>query len=464
MRKTYVLDTNVLMTSPYAIYSFDEHDVILTDVTLEELDHLKILPGERGANAREAIRILDDLQKLGSLINGVEIPIFGCGTVKVATTSAISNHSESMTKDDRKADNRIIAYCAEQSATNENIILVTNDINMRIKAETKGVRAEQFRTDQAANLHEQYKGRCVATVTSEAINDFYGDGGLPIGVILHVEGDTNYKFSINEFVLLVDECDPKHSAIGRYDGKRIVPLVHEYARPYGVKPRNVGQKFAQEALMASVEDAPLVILKGPAGTAKTFYSLAVGLEQILGKNPTFDRILVARPNVKFDEDIGYLKGTEEEKIGPLIRPIFDNLEQLTRTDSEKKGNRQEKSYAEDLFDRGVIEAQALAYMRGRSITNTWIIIDEAQNMTPTQAFGIISRCGVGSKIILTGDPEQIDNPALDARTNGLSFASERMRNSPLCWQVSFADDECVRSALALEAIQRMPPKGMHVGN
>lgn len=462
MSKTYVLDTNVLMTSPYALYSFDEHDVLVTDVTLEELDHLKTLPGERGANAREAIRILDDLQKLGSLVDGVKIPIAGCGAVRVATTT--NTATESMTKEWRKADNRIIAYCADQSKVNQNIILVTNDINMRIKAEVSGVRAEQFRTDQAANLHEQYKGRCTATVTGEAIDLFYAEGGLPVTAVLHVEGDEEYKFSINEFVLLVDEFNPKHSAIGRYNGRRIVPLIYEYAKPYGVKPRNIGQKFAQEALLTSVEEAPLVILKGPAGTAKTFYSLAVVLEQTLGKNPTFERILVARPNVKFDEDIGYLKGTEEEKIGPLIRPIFDNLEQLTRTDSEKKGNRQEKSYAEDLFDRGTIEAQALAYMRGRSITNTWIIIDEAQNMTPTQAFGIISRCGVGSKIILTGDPEQIDNPALDARTNGLSFASERMRNSSLCWQVSFADDECVRSALALEAIQRMPPKGMHMGD
>lgn len=460
MLKTYVLDTNVLMTSPYALYSFDEHNVVLTDVTLEELDHLKTLPGERGSNAREAIRILDDLQKLGSLVNGVSIPIPGCGTVFVEMTEAI----ESMTNASRKADDRIIAYCAERSKREGSVILVTNDINMRIKAEVRGVRAEQFRTDQAANLHEQYKGRCTATVASDSIDAFYANNGLSLDAVLHVEGDKNYKFSINEFVLLVDECNEKHTAICRYDGKKLVPLNYEYARPYGVKPRNVGQKFAQEALMADVEKAPLVILKGPAGTAKTFYSLAVGLEQTLGKKPTFDRILVARPNVKFDEDIGYLKGTEEEKIGPLIRPIFDNLEQLTRTDSETKGNRQEKSYAEDLFDRGVIEAQALAYMRGRSITNTWIIIDEAQNMTPTQAFGIISRCGVGSKIVLTGDPEQIDNPALDARTNGLSFASERMRNSPLCWQVSFADDECVRSALALEAIQRMPPKGMHMGN
>lgn len=455
--KTYVLDTNVLMTSPYAIYAFDEHNVIIMDITLEELDRLKSLPGERGANARETIRILDALQKLGSLIQGINLP--GGGNFRIATRSVITM-TTSANGYATSADNIILQYCADNKNTCKNLVLVTNDINMRIKAEVRGISAEAFKTDQAASLHEQYTGRCKVTVTSNGIANFYSAHEMSPEEVIDVEGDHDYQFTVNEFALLIDECNLKHTAIARYDGSKFIPLLYDNAKPYGVRPRNVGQKFAQEALMTSVEKAPLVILKGPAGTAKTFYSLAVGLEKTLGKETSFDRILVARPNIKFDEDIGYLKGTEEEKIGPLIRPIFDNLEQLTKTNCERKDGVGEKSYAQDLFDRSIITAQALAYMRGRSIADTWIVIDEAQNMTPTQAFGIISRCGAGSKIILAGDPEQIDNPHLDARTNGLSYASERMRGSPLCWQITFDDEECVRSALALEAIQRMPPKGM----
>lgn len=452
--KTYILDTNVLMTSPYSIFSFDEHQVILIDVTLEELDRLKTIQGERGANAREVIRILEGLRALGALTEGVPLP--GGGSFRIYPSDRDKGSSNF---DSQKADNIILHSCKEINTQNENVILVTNDINMRVKAEVLSVRAEEYKTEQAAHPHEQYKGRCVATVASDAIDSFYAQKRLPTSAIKQFDLP-EHKLSINEFVLLVDECDEKHSALARFDGSNLVPLKHDRISPYGIKPKNIGQKFAQEALMEAVENAPLVILKGPAGTAKTFYSLAVGLEQTLGKNPCFERILVARPNIKFDEDIGFLKGTEEDKIGPLIRPIMDNLEQLTRTEGRKDGNN-EKSYAQDLFDRGTIVAQALAYMRGRSIADTWIIIDEAQNMSPTQAFGIVSRCGIGSKVILVGDPEQIDNPHLDARTNGLSYASERMRGSSLCWQVTFNDDECVRSALALEAIQRMPPKGMH---
>lgn len=467
--KVYVLDTNILMSSPYSIFAFDEHDVVICDTTLEELDGLKSAPGERGANAREAIRALEALRQDGSLIIntptgamnlGKPLPGGGhchiyCHTVSLECASS---------HDKRTADNEILLACqciaSVPGFNSKTVILVTNDINMRIKAEAHCIRAEEYKTEQSAHLHDQYRGRCKVLTTSDAINSFYKNKQLdPTAYNLRVEGQEDYRFTINEFVLLVEEGHERNSALARFDGNKFVPLSCESKSPYGVRPRNVGQKFAQEALLAAVESAPLVILKGPAGTAKTFYSLAAGLEQVLNNNESgLTRILVARPNIKFDEDIGFLKGTEEEKIGPLIRPVFDNFEQLTRTASKKDGTNI-SSYAQDLFDRGIVTAQALAYMRGRSITNTWIIIDEAQNMTPTQAFGIVSRCGEGSKIILAGDPEQIDSPHLDARTNGLSYASEKMKGSPLCWQVSFDDNECVRSALALAAIQRMSPKG-----
>lgn len=456
-KRKYLLDTNILMTSPYSIYAFDEHDVLICDVTLEELDGLKNAPGERGSHAREAIRVLEELRQTGSLLDGVLLP--GGGHFQVLA-SGFANCVDTSDMTPRKADGIILTRCAEYLKKHDNLVLVTNDINMRLKAEMMKLPAEEYKTEQAAQLKHQYQGRVKAYVSREALDEFYRCGELDVYMLSSFPEDEDHKLVCNEFVLLIDETNEKHTGLARFDGRRLVALKFGDKRPYGIRPKNAGQRFAQEALMAAVSDAPLVILKGPAGTAKTFYSLAVGLEQVLGRAPEYEKILVARPNCKFDEDIGYLKGSEEDKIGPLIRPIYDNLEQLTRADAQKDGS-QMKSYTQDLFDRGIVTAQALAYMRGRSITNTWVIIDEAQNMTPLQAFGIISRCGVGTKIILAGDPEQIDSPNLDARTNGLSYASERMKGSPLCWQVTFNDDECVRSPLALEAIHRMSPKGMN---
>ena len=235
----------------------------------------------------------------------------------------------------------------------------------------------------------------------------------------------------------------------------------------------------KNALLDSLESSALTILMGDAGTAKTFLSLACGLEQTVGEDPKYRSMLVVRPNVKFDETVGFLKGSEAQKINPLIRPIMDNLDQLTAVNSEDYGTKQGKggkkskfateeaedkivapnSYAQYLFDSGKIEAQAMEYMRGRSIRDRYMIIDEAQNMTPLQAFGIISRAGVGTKIILTGDQNQVDNPLLDSKTNGLTYAANAMKGSKVCTQITFEESECERSELAKEAIKRMKIKG-----
>lgn len=462
--KTYVLDTNILVASPYCLYSFDEHNVCITDVTLEELDGLKTRPSETGANARETIRLLDRLRQEGDLTVGVQLPIGG-GLFHIELNHVSTELPAGW--DRNKPDNRILRVCKGLLEDGESPILVSNDIAMRIKAGLVGIPAEEYRTEQVMTAKDQYKGRSEVFVTPDAIARFYRDGCLSPSDIISYVGNSEDAVSLemHEYLLLINSTDLKNTALARFDGADIVPLIYEKYRPYGVVPKNIGQKYAQEALMATVEDAPLVILKGPAGTAKTFYSLAVGLERVVNRGE-FTRILVARPNIKFDEDIGFLKGSEEEKITPLIRPVMDNLEVLTgiREHSYKDGDDSSaegipNNYAQELFDDGYIVAQAMAYMRGRSISRTWVIIDEAQNMTPTQAFGIISRAGIGSKIILVGDPDQIDNPHLDNRTNGLSYASERMKGSPFCHQVSFDDNECTRSKLALEAIKRLSPKG-----
>lgn len=228
--------------------------------------------------------------------------------------------------------------------------------------------------------------------------------------------------------------------------------------PYGVNPRNAGQQFFQESLMQPASKAPLVIAKGAAGTSKTFYALAVGLEKILNHpSGEYRRILICRPNSQFDDEIGFLPGSEEEKISPLMRPIYDNLEQLLDSDEEERykdeGELSDKIM--EIFERGLIKTEAMNFIRGRSIVKTYMIIDEAQNLTPRQVKGIITRAGKDTKIILLGDPHQIDRPYLDEKTNGLSYASEKMKGSPLAWQISFNEEECERSALAREGAERL---------
>ena len=262
----------------------------------------------------------------------------------------------------------------------------------------------------------------------------------------------------NQFVILRADQSSKKTQLGRFDGKKIVPLAYKKKKPYGISPRNVGQYFLQEALMTGAEEAPLVIVKGMAGTAKTFYSLAVGLHALLEtETPAYRRILISRPNVHFDDDIGFLPGDEGEKIAPLLRPVIDNLELLVDQNEDERfaDERSLSGKIEELFARDLISAQALNFIRGRSVTKTYLIIDEAQNLTPKQAKGIITRAGMGTKIILLGDPNQIDNPLLDERTNGLSYAAETMKGSPLCFQVTLSAEECERSALATDAVQRM---------
>lgn len=458
--KTFVLDTNILIHSPYSLYSFDEHNVCIADITMEELDNLKTRPGETGANSREVIRMIEKLRQEGDLASGIRLPMGG-GLFHIEMNHLAAEIPSGW--DQTKPDNRILRVCKGLLTEGKTPILVSNDTTMRIKAGLIGVPAEEYKTEQVKSVKEQYKGRSTVYVNPDAVGSFYKKGYLAPDDIVSYVGDEETEISLtkHEFLLLVNIADPKNTALGRFDGTKIVPLEFEKATPYDVHPRNVGQRFAQEALMASAEDAPLVILKGPAGTAKTFYSLAVGLERVVNEGK-FDRILVARSNTKFDDDIGYLPGEENSKVFPMLRSISDNLAVLTKMqekcDKGAKGS-PPSSYADLLFERGYIVAQAMAYMRGRSITDTWVIIDEAQNMTPTQAFGIISRAGVGSKIILIGDPDQIDNPKLDSRTNGLSFASERMKGSSLCWQTTFSEEECTRSELAAEAITRLSPKG-----
>lgn len=453
MIKTYVVDTNVLIQAPDALYCFEDNQVVLPVVVLEELDHLKKAEGEKGANARAAIRNLEQLRHKGDLLSGVKLG--QGGSIRIETNFVDVKLPPDLPDD--KMDNRILKVC---KGLEGDVVLVTKDILLRIKAQIIGVKAEDFTAEQVPERSDQYQGRTEVYVPEESFKD-YKKKGIPIDQ-LYVMDETGEKrkpeLTENQFILLKADQSTKKTVLGRVSKTKIVPLEYGKHKPYGISPRNAGQYFLQEALMQPAETAPLVIVKGMAGTAKTFYSLAVGLEKLLN-NPTgeYRRMMISRPNAQFDSDIGFLPGDEQEKISPLMRPVIDNLEQLIDSNEEKRYEKEEElaGKIEEIFGRGLIKTEALNYIRGRSIVQTYLIIDEAQNMTPNQVKGIITRAGKGTKIILLGDPNQIDRPFLDERTNGLSFAAEHMKGSSLCWQVTLTAEECERSLLAMDAVKRL---------
>ena len=457
MVKIYVADTNILLQAPYAIDSFEDNLVVLPMVVLEELDHFKKAEGETGANARRVIRYLEQFRQKGDLLEGV--PLEGGGTLYVEKNFVNVKLPEDLS--DEAADNRILRVCLGLAGSrDEQVILVTKDLLLRIKAQILGICAEDFTTDQVLEHENQYSGRCELYVPEELFKEFKKKG-VPADqtYVLGEDGESYVpKLEENQFVILKADQSAKKTQLGRVVNGMIRKLEFRKSAPYGISPRNAGQYFLQEALMQPAEKAPLVIVKGMAGTSKTFYSLAVGLEKLLN-HPTgeYRRILICRPNAQFDDDIGFLPGDEQEKISPLMRPVIDNLEQLIDSSEEERYQDEEelKGKVDEIFERGIIQAEALNYIRGRSIVKTYLIIDEAQNTTPDQIKGIITRAGKDTKIILLGDPNQIDRPFLDERTNGLSYASEHMKGSPLCWQITMTAQECERSALAMEAVRRL---------
>lgn len=458
--KTFVLDTNVLLQSPTALSSFGANVVVIPEAVLEELDSFKKDTGELGYCARAAIRTIENLRASGNLIGGGAAMDNG-GVLRVE----MNHYDEEIPPnwDKAKADNRVLQVCAALKRNGQQVYLITKDVLERVKAEMLGLTAEDFENEMAPLPSEQYTGRRVVYAGPDGINALYAaERGLPLRqlAVVNGAGEPVAELVENEFLVIRSAVGGSQSALAYFRDGQVVPLRYAKKQPYGVSARNAGQFFFQEALLAPVAEAPLVIAKGGAGTAKTFLSLAAGLEKVdlRGRERReFRRILVCRPNTTMDENLGYLPGTEQEKIDPLMRPVYDNLEVLV--DSDEKGRYEDERELADkiheLFDRGLIITQAVGFLRGRSIVRHWLIVDEAQNLTPKQVKGIITRAGEGTKIVLIGDPAQIDHPYLDSRTNGLCYASDRMRGSRLCWQVTFEADECVRSALAAESAERL---------
>lgn len=453
-RKTFVLDTSVLVSSPYAINAFDEHNVVIPMCVLQSMRaKMGDYTGDVRANATEVFKLIDTIAQgeAGSLRSGIQLG--NGGTLRI----------------DGESGSQTICDVAKSC----NGIVVSRDPAIRILAKCAGVAAEDYRAEAIENpLTGGYTGRCKLHVSHEEMMTFAKDDGLrprPDSQWYATTAEdaplpANYSLTANEFVTLVDSSNPTSTMIGRWDKKegKIVPLRF-YSKKYpvcGVQARNIGQSFALEALMAPASIAPLVILQGPAGTAKTFLSMAAALEQsYYGTN--YRRVLATRSNTEMDKTLGYLKGDEVQKLTPLLRPIFDNVENLHKM-SQRKGKKDDDAYGDpvqELLACGAVTIQSMGYMRGRSIADTYIIIDEAQNMSLTQVLSMITRAGEGSKIVLLGDPDQIDSQFLDKKNNGLVFAAEKMKGSELCWQLSFLESECTRSPLAKEAIRRLTPKG-----
>ena len=458
LKRTYVLDTNVILYSPAALMSFGDNDVVIPEVVLEELDSFKKDKTDLGANARYAARLIDKLRKLGNLNTGVDLP--GGGKLRVEM-----NHHDTelpITWDKKKADNRIIQVCKGLKEKGEDVYLITKDTFERIKADIVNIKVEDFYEKVVPEYDNQYTGRIEVYLSSEDLEKFFREKKVSLEKLLfYSEEDQKYSvptLEVNQFAILHNMDNTKQTALGRFDGKDIVPLIFKDMNLMGINPRNVGQRFMLECLCSNAEKAPLVIIKGPAGTAKTLFSLAAGLHKIIEEESgEYRKILICRPNVTMDEEIGFLPGTEQEKIAPFMRPVYDNLQILVDSD-EKERYKNEKELDDkvnELFQRRIITTEAVAYLRGRSIVKNWVIIDEAQNLTPKQVKSIITRVGEGSKLILIGDPDQIDQPFLDSRSNGLCYASEKMKGSPLCYQVTLKFDECERSALAYEAAKRL---------
>ena len=432
MKKNFVLDTNVLLHNADSISSFSDNNVILPMGVIEELDRFKKNHDEMGRNARRVIRHLDNLRARGSLGEGVKLENGGSLRIIFASDSD-SKISLNM----NVVDNQILRIAHDLHKKGDSVIFVSKDINARLKADALGIEAQDFEK-QKVNFDELFQGYREELVSENSLNKFYQNHEIVI---------KDLDAYPNEFIVLVDEKDIKHSALCRYteEGK-LVGLCPQFEIAWTVKSRSREQRMALELLMD--DRIQVVTLVGQAGTGKTLLALAAGLELTL-KQKKYEKILVSRPIMPLGRDIGYLPGDKEEKLKNWMEPIFDNLTYLMSHCSDKKNTIRER--VDKLLKDNVIEMEAMTYVRGRSIPQQYIIVDEAQNLTPHEIKTIVSRAGEGAKMVITGDPYQIDNPYLDSSSNGLTYAVERLKTQAIHGHVTLIKSE--RSKLAAIAAE-----------
>jgi PhoH-like ATPase len=431
VKKNYILDTNVLLHDPNSLLKFDDNNVLLPIEVIEEIDRFKRESTELGQNARSVSRMLDGLRGSGQLSEGVPLPTGG--HLRIAIQKEKPGHNGHAVFSNDSVDNRILSLASsiKQKHPKSQTILVSKDINLRIKADALGLLAEDYENDRVL-IKDLYTGMIELTVSAEKIASFRANGQLEL--------NGGLQYFPNEFCILLDEANPKRTALAKVDqsGAKLVPIIDCREGVWGIKPRNREQHFAFDALLD--DRVKLATLMGKAGTGKTLLAMAAGLKRTV-LDREFRRLVVARPTISMGKELGFLPGSLEEKLAPWMQPIHDALEMLSDLNMGHEHRR-----SGDLMRSGSIVVEALSYIRGRSIANQFMIIDEAQNLTPLEAKTIITRVGNGTKIIFTGDPYQIDNPYVDSSSNGFNYIVSRFRTQPISAHIELQKGE--RSELA----------------
>ena len=411
-KKTFVLDTNVLLFDPVAINKFGNNKVFIPLIVIEELDRFKKDQNENGRNARHFARLVDSLRATGSLVKGV--PLNDGGVLEISTLRE-PEMKKSAGIDLRINDNIILANALVLKESGEEVVLITKDINLRLKADALGVEAEDYETSEIT-IDELYSGQRTFEVSVERLNEFDKNR------FLELSEEEQKTFFANEYLIVHETGNPQHRHLGRFHKLKggIVPLIKMREGVWGVHPKNVEQQFAFDALLNN--EINLVSLVGKAGTGKTLLAIAAGLESAIGQQQ-FSRVLVSRPIVPMGRDLGFLPGDVNEKLAPWMQPIFDNIDFLF---GNQRANNQTTTW-DELINQGLLHVEPLTYIRGRSLPGQYMIVDEAQNLTPHEIKTIITRAGEGTKIVLTGDSEQIDSPYLDSINNGLVYCIDRLK-------------------------------------
>jgi PhoH-like ATPase len=428
--KNYILDTNVLLHDPNSLLNFEENSVLLPIEVIEEIDRFKRESSELGQNARAVSRMLDAFRTEGRLSEGVKLP--NGGRLKIVFQKNGHVNGEAVFNPNT-VDNRILSLAAtiQKTQPKNQTILVSKDINLRIKADALGVQAEDYETDRVF-IKDLYTGMVEMSVSATDLAAFRSNGEMEL--------NHGKKYFPNEYITLTDETNPKRTALTKVDatGTKLVPILDVRDGVWGIKPRNREQHFAFDALLD--DRVKLVTLMGKAGTGKTLLAMAAGLKRTV-LDREFRRLVVARPTVSMGKELGFLPGSLEEKLAPWMQPIHDALEMLSDLNMGHDHRR-----SGDLMRSGQIVVEALSYIRGRSIANQFMIIDEAQNLTPLEVKTIITRVGSGTKIIFTGDPYQIDNPYVDSSSNGFNYIVSKFKGEALAAHIELQKGE--RSELA----------------
>ena len=414
-KKTFILDTNVLLFDPSAINKFGNNKVFIPLVVVEELDRFKKDQNENGRNARYFARLVDDLRERGSLVKGVPINHEGMLQISILREPATKHAGIDLSIN----DNLILANALSLKEEGEDVTLITKDINLRLKADALGLTSEDYETSEIS-IEELYSGHRFFEVDVERLETFEAER------FLELTNEEKKTFYPNEYLIIHEKNNPGHRQLGRYHKKKegIVPLIKNREGVWGIHPKNIEQQFAFDALLN--HEVNLVSLVGKAGTGKTLLAIAAGLESAIGQQQ-YSRVLVSRPIIPMGRDLGFLPGDVNEKLGPWMQPIFDNIDFLFGGQRAKN----EATTWDELINQGLLHVEPLTYIRGRSLPNQYMIVDEAQNLTPHEIKTIITRAGEGTKIVLTGDSEQIDNPYLDAINNGLVYCIDRLKNEEI---------------------------------